>query len=151
MTDIRSIGDIESWFVTALFVLPMIAGGVLYWAPLTNPHQSDKIIGLSLMTGYPFLYFLITYLLFKSYRMSIVWYPILGFLITGCIFGLAMYGITFFNSTKDSQGNVVPPTTASKTYGGLLFTASAVLFVGFIMWCRNNKSSEPTDYQSLTL
>lgn len=147
MTDIRSINDIEAWFVTALFALPMIAGGVLYWAPLANPHPSDKIIGMSLMTTYPFLYFFITYVLFKCYKMSLAWYPILGFLITGSIFGLAAYGITFFNPTKDSKGNDVPPTKANQTYGGLLFAGSAVLFVGFIVWCwYKNKN---TDYQRL--
>ena len=152
MADIHSINDIEAWFVTALFAFPMIGGGILYWAPFNNPHKSDKIIGMSLMTGYPLLYFFITYLLFKCYKMSVGWYPILGFLITGIILGPSMYGITFFNPTKDSQGNDVPPTKASQTYGGLLFGASVVFFVAFIVWCWNkSKSNQPiTDYQTLS-
>jgi hypothetical protein len=133
-------GNAEPLLLSIFTVLPMVGGGILYWAPLTNPQPSDKIIGMCLLAGYPFLYLFITYMLYKSYKMHDILYSILGFFITGCILAPALYGITFFN-----------PIKANKTYGGLLIASSVILFVGFMwkIWGKNKNFTDNENYRQL--
>jgi len=148
----NDIGSLESLFALPIFG-PIVYGGILYWAPLTNPQKSYKIIGLLLLVGYPLLYLLVGYLMMKyifDSKINILQASYVVAVITAFVLGPSIWGITFYNPTKDSQGNDVPPTKGNQAYGGLLIGSSVVFLLAFLSWIwYMSKKQTHTEYNQM--
>lgn len=142
----NDIGSLESFFALPI-VGPIVYGGILYWAPLTNPQKSDKIIGLLLLVGYPLLYLLVGYLMMKyifDSKINLLQAAYVVAFITAFVLAPSIWGITFYNP--------IPPTKANQAYGGLLIGSSVVLLLSFLswIWYKNKKThTENENYRAL--